>query len=628
MRLLETTHYSDSVVYAHKKCLHDFKDYLQRTHTAYSFEAGLSWLETHKRIWEHSKYKANRLVIYQLNDMFNTGKISAHYVYENSPNYKRLQDWCRIALDRYLEGERLSYGLKYVNIKRIACSHFLYYLCANEIKDFEEITCHSIIAYHSQANHTSQKSRDHYEAIVRDFLEYLHQEIGLPLSLSFLLNKFFVPYMVFLENLTKAERERFIQAAATGNNTLSVMDYLKMSDDLVNDVFPRHKYSHTIIKTFRKVYRLFFVFLEIHHFSYSAKLAEVWLSQNKSAFSSQWKSYRRALFLFEQHLKNGVLIPELMYSSRQDPLLDFPDWCRKPLQAYVTLRKKENRADSTLAMIRASCMLFLRFLLTQHISSFDTITPDLVARFNREDIHRTADGKNAYNIRIRMFLEYLSEVGLAASSLYMAVSCVSAPKTRIISILEDAEITEIQNYCTQGGSPMRLRNRAMVLLGLKMGLRSSDIVNLKLSDISWQNSSLSIIQEKTNTGLILPMPISVANSIYRYIMQGRPETKSPFIFIHHRVPYKRLNRAACRRSLNTIIEHSDKRSGRGFHVTRKTFASKLLAAGTPVNLIVDSLGHQSDSTVSKYLALDEQNLRCCAISLAAAKISLKEGVRL
>ena len=74
MRLLETTHYSDSVVYAHKKCLHDFKDYLQRTHTAYSFEAGLSWLETHKRIWEHSKYKANRLVIYQLNDMFNTGK--------------------------------------------------------------------------------------------------------------------------------------------------------------------------------------------------------------------------------------------------------------------------------------------------------------------------------------------------------------------------------------------------------------------------------------------------------------------------------------------------------------------------------------------------------------------------
>lgn len=256
------------------------------------------------------------------------------------------------------------------------------------------------------------------------------------------------------------------------------------------------------------------------------------------------------------------------------------------------------------------------------------MTPDLIAHFNRQDEHKTFDGKNAYNVRIRMFLEYLSEVGLVAQSLYLAIPCVSAPKTRIISILEDAEIDEIQNYCARNGSPMELRNRAIVLLGLKMGLRSSDIVNLKFSDISWENSNLSIVQEKTNVGLTLPMPVGVANSIYRYVMQGRPESNSPFVFTHHRAPYKSLNRAACYRSLNNVLKHPVKQVGSGFHITRKTFASNLLKAGTPVNLIVDSLGHQTNSTVSKYLALDEKNLRCCAISLTAAKILLEGGVLL
>lgn len=53
----------------------------------------------------------------------------------------------------------------------------------------------------------------------------------------------------------------------------------------------------------------------------------------------------------------------------------------------------------------------------------------------------------------------------------------------------------------------------------------------------------------------------------------------------------------------------------GFHVTRKTFASKLLATGNPVTTIAAALGHVGIDTVDEYLATNEEQMRLCAIGL-------------
>lgn len=43
---------------------------------------------------------------------------------------------------------------------------------------------------------------------------------------------------------------------------------------------------------------------------------------------------------------------------------------------------------------------------------------------------------------------------------------------------------------------MQLRHRAIVLLGTKMGIRASDIVEIKLQDINWEKQTIGFIQEK------------------------------------------------------------------------------------------------------------------------------------
>ena len=63
-----------------------------------------------------------------------------------------------------------------------------------------------------------------------------------------------------------------------------------------------------------------------------------------------------------------------------------------------------------------------------------------------------------------------------------------------------------------------------------------------------------------------------------------------------------------------------------FHSVRKTFATQLLDGKTKLELISDSLGHSTDSTVHKYLSLDEERMRSCALSLEDTGISYKGGV--
>ena len=59
----------------------------------------------------------------------------------------------------------------------------------------------------------------------------------------------------------------------------------------------------------------------------------------------------------------------------------------------------------------------------------------------------------------------------------------------------------------------------------------------------------------------------------------------------------------------------------GFHVTRKTFASKLLATGNPVMTIAAALGHVGIGTVDEYLATNENQMRLCAIGLKGIEYS-------
>jgi integrase len=159
---------------------------------------------------------------------------------------------------------------------------------------------------------------------------------------------------------------------------------------------------------------------------------------------------------------------------------------------------------------------------------------------------------------------------------------------------------------------MQLRDISIVLIGLHTGLRGCDIVNLKFNNISWSNHYICIIQQKTKKEVIIPLKIEVGNTLSKYIKEGRPtNARNEYIFVKHSAPYCSLGPQICNTALKNIL--GDNFSS-GFHILRRTFASKLLASGTDILDISSLLGHSGTKALQPYLSTDDERMRFCSLS--------------
>jgi integrase len=433
------------------------------------------------------------------------------------------------------------------------------------------------------------------------------------------LDRFAIPKIIFIDNLLDSQKEIFLKHTAKAKESVSSKEYYLKAMDIFHIHLDLHYYSKSIKKVFHQAWRDFYIFLEANNLNYSYDYAEYWCRLLKTGIT-QWKGYRRAFKLFEQFKQSGDIKPKIVYSYKEDPVNTLSEWSRTLLLKFLQKKNQEENSASTINMYRSSCLRFLKFLDKKDVKSCNMISPEIIKEFHVSDLHSTPEGRNAYSARIRGFLDYLSDMGYVPGTLKLAITTECAQKAEIIEILTDDEIDSVYSFRIKAGTPMELRNAAMVMVGLRMGLRSSDITNIKMADISWKERTISVQQKKTNKFLKLPMPVDVGNSLYKYILNGRPEVISDYVFVNHRVPYDKLNTDCCCKALNKALH----KKMNGFHITRKTFASRMLKNKVTTDTIADSLGHSNCSTVHEYLATDANSMKQCALSLKG--IELKGGL--
>jgi len=92
-----------------------------------------------------------------------------------------------------------------------------------------------------------------------------------------------------------------------------------------------------------------------------------------------------------------------------------------------------------------------------------------------------------------------------------------------------------------------------------------------------------------------------------------------YIFVRHSSPYSNLNSSYnCNKALIQILSANglELPTSQGFHITRRTFATRLLISRTKIDTLVDSLGHTTRLTIDDYLAHDEEGMRLCPMPFA------------
>lgn len=618
LKVYRTLEYAGSCRSAFRVASREFKEYMEVIGLPYSSDLAQQWVNDSKEHWKNHKLKSSRKAMSVLADIMEHGCVttSLQTKIERTPPYTQLPNWSRTLLDNYLATLTCAYGTLYLTQIRNACSRFFLFLEFAGISQPSEITHDIVKSFFIKDIHMSSKSKDRCNNEISHSLMYMADQGLILKTVGLALNKFVIPDLIIVEELPESECHRFSRFFNTVEKDISrsKAEYDVAAKQLA-DIHKNRNYSSTIRKSTSQASRDFRVFMEANLFAYSNDLALEWLEFQRVKWSrAKYLGFRRVLLSINEILCTGTLSTSCF--STHEPKYSLPGWGDDLLSQYLREREREGCAGSTLDMIHSSCSRFIVFLDNHGIVSEKEITPVVIKNFQAQDNHSTVEGKNAYSIKIRGFLRFLARKGLVPETLELAVSTEMAPHTSIVTTLSDHQIDAIYTFRQNVDRPIELRNAAMIMLGLKMGLRASDIANLKLTDISWKESSISFIQQKTGVHLKLPLPVDVGNSLYRYLCVGRPQSNSHQVFVHHRAPYCRFGKATFGRLLKTAVTaQCESEAIHGFHVTRKTFASKLLRTGNHVTIIAAALGHVGVDTVDEYLATHEDQMRLCAIGL-------------
>jgi site-specific recombinase XerD len=221
-----------------------------------------------------------------------------------------------------------------------------------------------------------------------------------------------------------------------------------------------------------------------------------------------------------------------------------------------------------------------------------------------------ATAKNYAKV-LRMFLRFLIAEGQCAVGLDAAIPTVA--HWRLASLpryLQPEDVERLIASCDRTSAVGR-RDRAILLLLARLGLRAGDVVHLRLSDIDWKDASVRVCG-KGRRHTRLPLTQEVGQAIVAYLKKGRPRTNADALFIRSLAPFCALG-PSC--AVSKIVDKAFRRAGvarpsRGAaHLLRHSLATSLLRQGTSLEDIAAILRHRSIETTQIYAKVDIPALR-------------------
>ena len=278
-------------------------------------------------------------------------------------------------------------------------------------------------------------------------------------------------------------------------------------------------------------------------------------------------------------------------------------------QRIVTdIAKENNLSDSTLHELDHIFRHLFCFVEQKGISA-EQITDDLMIEFITKEIPKTVKYTIYRTVRVvKMTAAYLKSHDIAKLEKDLSILKMRGQRERIINPFTVEEMNSILNT-VESSEKYKLRDRAMILMAYDAGLRGCDILNLKLKDIDWKNSTLSIIQKKTGKPVILPLSGKTMNAIADYMLKERPECNCCSVFVSEISPHKPLRKISFKR-FHAILTDSEvkKISGRGFHSFRRAYATEMSNAGVPLETISQMLGHRNTDEDKPYLTYNRDKI--------------------
>lgn len=180
---------------------------------------------------------------------------------------------------------------------------------------------------------------------------------------------------------------------------------------------------------------------------------------------------------------------------------------------------------------------FMDYLAAQDMHDFSGIRLETINAYIRTLAgfsYKTVEQNLA---SLRALFRFLLQADIIHTDFAAKMPMVKARKQATIpSVWTPDELAKLIGAIDRG-SPKGKRDYAIILMACRLGLRCTDIKNLRLSDFHWAEKTLSFVQSKTRQPMKLPLVPEVGWAVIDYLKHGRPVVDSDRVFVRHLAPF-------------------------------------------------------------------------------------------
>jgi site-specific recombinase XerD len=205
---------------------------------------------------------------------------------------------------------------------------------------------------------------------------------------------------------------------------------------------------------------------------------------------------------------------------------------------------------------------------------------------------------------LRMFLRFLIARGDCPVGLDYAIPTVARWRLAALPKYLPAHDVERLIQSCDPASTLGARDRALLLVIARLGLRAGDVSALRFGDLHWSEAAL-VVSGKSRREVRLPLPQDVGDAILHYLRHGRPRVSSERLFITTVAPHVPISRQGVGRAVRRALRRTGiSAPTEGAHLLRHSVATSLLREGASLSAIGALLRHASIETTTVYAKVD------------------------
>ncbi|MCD7725503.1 MAG: site-specific tyrosine recombinase XerD [Clostridiales bacterium] len=224
-----------------------------------------------------------------------------------------------------------------------------------------------------------------------------------------------------------------------------------------------------------------------------------------------------------------------------------------------------------------------------------------------EDNHFAAATVSRNIASLKAFYHYMVQEGLVAEDI---AEPLKAPKItkKIPAIMSPDEVVRLLEQ-PSGDSPKEIRDKAMLELLYATGIRVTELITLKLSDINMQMSFL--LCRDRNKERMIPFGAAAKYALARYLNGIREEMlenkTSDVLFVN--CSGQPMSRQGFWKLIKYYARKADIKADITPHTLRHSFAAHLVENGADLRSVQEMLGHSDISTTQIYANLNHNHIR-------------------